>query len=166
MQWESGTSTTRPLPSHGASHHTWVTVATGIAPPLPAAPSAAGAALLLAAWAREACTELADTQAQLGQKKGQQPCRDLSGTHRGLSVRNSETALERDQVLALSSAKSQRSFKPAAHCGTTILWHVSCRNALRKSCIFPHAGGYGTLPNPFTFHIQGKPQRRPVEIHI
>lgn len=63
--------------------------------PCQPAPSAARAALLLAACARKVCTELADTQAQLptnnsGQDRdrrrdtvGQQPRQDLSGTHHG-----------------------------------------------------------------------------------
>ena len=56
-------------------------------------PSAARAARLLAACARKACTELADTQAQLPinnseqdwdrrrDSEGLQPCQNLSGTH-------------------------------------------------------------------------------------
>lgn len=33
-----------------------------------------------------------------------------------------------------------------------------CSNPLRKSCVFLHAGRYSTLPNPFTFQVEGRPK--------
>lgn len=79
-----------------------------------------------------------------------------------LSVGSGETALERatsfHSVLLKAGSRLNEQH--------IVAQVPSCRNPLRKTCGFPHAGSYRTLPNPFTFQVQGKPQRWPFEIRI
>lgn len=170
-----------PLRGHSADSHRMLPLSTSGSQrhrasllPCQPAPSAACAAILLAASAGKVCTELADTQAQLptnslGQDKGQQPCQDHSGTHHGGGGGKGVPFCYKE---CNSTGRRPRSFTLLLKAGSHLnQQHIvtqlpSCRNTEKKLCSSPHRGlQYFTKPIHLP-HSGGEPQRRPFEIDI